>query len=135
MHQVGRRLRRLLSGCVDILLRDGACAEELVGDRLLGRLLVRHERVEPGRMRGEDVLHLLLLVGAQIERVQQAASARQEAVAGPAAAATAAAQAVPERGRAAGQDQRERAGREDVLHYGVHHGVFLPLLVAGPSPD
>src|SRR5262249_31158153 len=38
--QVAHRLRGLLSGHIEILLRHGARAEELVGDRLPRRLLV-----------------------------------------------------------------------------------------------
>src|SRR5439155_10743549 len=117
-HQGGTGLRFLLHQQVEVVLRDGARAEQLVGDRLPGLFLGRAELGERRPVLPEDVMHSLLLVGAQVEGVKHAASARQSTV----AAGIAPAHAVAERARAAGDRQRERAGRKEGLRHRLRHG-------------
>src|SRR5438128_216478 len=117
-HQGGTGLRFLLHQRIDILRRDGARAEQLVAERLLGRPLLRDERGEARLVRRQDVLHLLLLVGAQVECVQHAGPAQQRAV----AAGAVSAHAVPERERAAGYRWREQARHENALRQWLRHG-------------
>src|SRR5438445_2254629 len=112
-HEGGTGLRTLLHQRVEVVLRDGARAEQLVGDRLPGRFFVRAELGERRPVLPEDVMHSLLLVGAQGEGVKHAAPARQSTV----AAGIATAHAVAERARAAGDRQRERAGRKEGLRH------------------
>src|SRR5438876_6476037 len=117
-HQGGTRLRLLLHQRIEVVLRDRARAEQLVGDRLPGRSLVRAELGERRPVLPDDVMHSLLLVGAQVEGMKHAASARQSTV----AAGIAPAHAVAERARAAGDRQRERAGRKEGLRHRLRHG-------------
>src|SRR5207244_28258 len=70
----------------------------------------------------QDVLHPLVLVGTQVERAQDTAPTREPLV----AAGAAPARAVPEGGPAPGNQQRERASRDDTLRHPFHGSPPCP---------